>query len=56
MICERAMHLNNFMVDYRYAHDIDYNFEANIFQNDCSDNGLTVEVVGNDNIIPRIGR
>ena len=54
MICEGAMHLHNFLVDYRDAHDVDYNFEANVFQNDCDDNGLISEVVGNDNIRARI--
>ena len=50
------MHLHNFLVDYRDAHDVDYNYEANVFQNDCDDNGLISEVVGNDNIRPRTGR
>ena len=36
--------------------DVDYNFEANVFQNDCYDNGLISEIVGNDNIRARIGR
>ena len=56
MICEGAMHLHNFLVEYRDAHDIDYNFEHNVFENDCSDNGFTSEVVGNDGIRPRMGR
>ena len=56
MICEGAMHLHNFLVEYRDAHDIDYNFERNVFENDCSDNGFTSEVVGNDGIRPRMGR
>ena len=56
MICEGAMHLHNFLVDYRDAHDVDYNFKANVFQNDCDDNGLMSEVVGCDNIRPRGGR
>ena len=27
-----------------------------MFENDCSDNGFTAEVVGNDTIRPRMGR
>ena len=56
MICEGAMHLHNFLVDYRDTHDADYNFEIGVFQNDYRDNGLTAEVIGNDNYRPRIGR
>ena len=50
------MRLHNFLVDYRDAHDVDYNFESRVFHNDCSDNELGVEVVGNDEHRPRIGR
>ena len=50
------MHLHNFLVDYRDAHDVDYNYEANVFQNDCYDNGLVSEVVGIDSIRTRAGR
>ena len=50
------MHLHNFLVDYRDAHDVDYNFETDVFRNDCRDNGLTAEIIGNDNHRPRIGR
>ena len=56
MVCEGAMHLHNFLVDYRNAHAVDYKFESGVFQNDCMDNGLTAEVIGNDNHRPRIGR
>ena len=56
MICEGAMHLHNFLVDYRDAHHVDYQFEKSVFQNDCYDNGLISEVVGSDDIRPRAGR
>ena len=32
MIFEGAMNFHNFLVDYRDAHDIDYNFEANVIK------------------------
>ena len=50
------MHLHNFLIDYRDAHDVDYNFEASVSQNDCNDNGLTAEVLGNNNRRPNMGR
>ena len=50
------MHLHNFLVDYRDANDVDYNFETGVFRNDWRDNGLIAEVIGNDNHRLRIGR
>ena len=48
LICEATMHLHNFLVSYRDDHDVNYNYEKNAFNNDCSDNGFTSEVIGND--------
>ena len=53
MVCEGAMHLHNFLVDYRDDHDVDYNYERMVFNNDCSDNGFTSEVICNDSVRPR---
>ena len=50
------MYLNNFLVDYRDANDVDSNFETGVFQNDCRDNRLTTEVICNDNHRLGIGR
>ena len=50
MICEGAMHLHNYLVDFRDEHDVDYNYENMIFLNDCRDNGQTSEVTTNDSI------
>ena len=50
MIYEGAIHLHNFFVDYRDAHDIDYQYECMVFNNDCSDNGQTYHVVFNDSV------
>ena len=50
MICEGAMHLHNYLVDFRDEHDVDYNYENMIFLNDCRDNGHTSEVTTNDSI------
>ena len=47
--------MNAFLVNYREVYDIDYSFERYVFVNDCSDNGLIAEVVGNDGIRPRMG-
>ena len=41
LICEAAMHLHNVLVSYRENHDVDYNYENNVSNNDCSDNGFT---------------
>lgn len=52
MVCDGAMHLYNFLVDYRDAHDIDYNDETMIFNNNFSDNGHSSVSVGNDSVRP----
>ena len=43
------MNLHNFLVSYRDNHDVDYNFEKTVHNNDCADNSFTAEVIGNDN-------
>ena len=50
MIFEGAMNLHNFLVDFRDEHDIDYDYECMVFNNDCNDNGHTSEVTTSDSI------
>ena len=56
IICEEAMHLHNFLVDYRNSldnSDDEIRTERNIFIDDNIDNGYLSSVIGNDNY--RIG-
>ena len=53
MICEGAMHLHNFLVEYRDEHDVDYQYDCEVFNNDRTDNGHTSGVVFNDFHRPR---
>ena len=48
LICEAAIHLHNFLVSYRDNHDVDYNYDKRVFNNDCNNNGSITEVIGHD--------
>ena len=59
LIIEGAMHLHNFLVDYRNGVDcgeIDNEIDRNIFVEDMYDNGVFNIVVANDNIGRDAGR
>ena len=52
LICEGAMHIHNFLVDFRNTGNIendDVMIERNVFIDDMCDNGIFNMVVGNDN-------
>ena len=53
MICEGAMHLHNFLVEYRDENDVDYQHDCLVFNNDRNDNGHVSGVVCNDSHRPR---
>ena len=44
------MHLYNILVSYRDDNSVYYNLEQSIFRNDCTNNGQTSEVIGNNSI------
>ena len=49
------MHIHNFLVDYRNMMNIsqeDYEYEDEIFSNECIDNGILGEVITNDSERP----
>ena len=59
LICKGAMHLHNFLVDYRNENSIsssDEREERDIFISDYLDNRLTSGVIGNDPVSGIIGR
>ena len=48
MVCEAAMQLHNFLVEYRERHNVDLEYENTVFRTDCSDVGLYSQVIAND--------
>lgn len=56
MICEGAMRMYNFLLDYIDVYGIDDQYECMLFNNDCSDNGQTSKVVYNYSVRPSCGR